>query len=61
MYALCGFGNISAVGIQIGALSQLAPQKAGVVAELAASALISGIFATLSTAAVAGMLIVGED
>jgi CNT family concentrative nucleoside transporter len=61
MYALCGFGNISAVGIQIGALSQLAPQRSGAVAEVAVSALISGIFATLTSATIAGMLMVNEE
>ncbi|KAK3937350.1 Na+ dependent nucleoside transporter C-terminus-domain-containing protein [Diplogelasinospora grovesii] len=58
MYALCGFGNISAVGIQIGALSQLAPKRAAAVAEVAVSALVSGIFSTLTSASIAGMLMV---
>lgn len=57
-YALCGFGNISSVGIQIGVLSTLAPGKGGRIAKLAVSALISGIFATLTSASIAGMLLV---
>lgn len=56
-YALCGFGNLSSVAIQIGVLSQLAPSKGGKVAKVAFSALFSGIFATLTSATVAGMLI----
>lgn len=56
-YAVCGFGNISSVGIQIGVLSTLAPGRAGRVAKVAISALISGIFATLSSASIAGMLL----
>ncbi|PKS11168.1 hypothetical protein jhhlp_002929 [Lomentospora prolificans] len=56
MYALCGFGNISAVGVQIGALSQLAPGRAAAVTQVAVSALVSGIFATLTSASIAGML-----
>jgi CNT family concentrative nucleoside transporter len=56
-YALCGFGNISSVGIQIGVLSTLAPGRAGRVAKVAFSALISGVFATLTSASIAGMLI----
>ncbi|CAK7264821.1 hypothetical protein SEPCBS119000_001192 [Sporothrix epigloea] len=61
IYALCGFGNLSAVGIQIGALAQLAPRRAGDVACVASSALITGIFATLTSAAIAGMLIDDES
>ncbi|OBT68824.1 hypothetical protein VE03_02185 [Pseudogymnoascus sp. 23342-1-I1] len=56
-YALCGFGNISSVGIQIGVLSQLAPGKGGRVAKVAFSALLSGIVSTLTSASIAGMLV----
>lgn len=56
-YAVCGFGNISSVGIQIGVLSQLAPSQSGRVAKVAFSALISGVIATLTSASIAGMLI----
>lgn len=59
-YALCGFGNISSIGIQIGVLSQLAPGQSGRVAKVATSALISGIMSTLTSASIAGMLIVDE-
>jgi concentrative nucleoside transporter, CNT family len=59
-YALCGFGNISSLGIQIGVLSQLAPRRSGQVAKVAVSALISGVVATLTSASVAGMLIVDQ-
>jgi concentrative nucleoside transporter, CNT family len=58
MYAMCGFENVSAVAIQIGALTQLAPGQAGAIAQVALSALVSGVFATLTSAAVAGMLLV---
>lgn len=60
MYALCGFGNFSAVGIQIGALTQLAPGRSADVARVALSALITGIVATLTSANIAGMLIGGD-
>ncbi|CAG8954111.1 hypothetical protein HYFRA_00009215 [Hymenoscyphus fraxineus] len=56
-YAVCGFGNISSVGIQIGVLSQLAPNRAGRIASVAFSALVSGVIATLTSASIAGMLI----
>lgn len=57
IYAVCGFGNISSVGIQIGVLSQLAPGRGGRIAKLAFSALISGVVSTLTSASIAGMLI----
>jgi CNT family concentrative nucleoside transporter len=56
-YAVCGFGNISSVGIQIGVLSQLAPGRSGRIAKVALSALISGVISTLTSASIAGMLI----
>ncbi|KAH8888124.1 hypothetical protein GQ53DRAFT_749374 [Thozetella sp. PMI_491] len=57
-YALCGFGNISSLGIQIGVLSQLAPGRSGDVSRLAVSALMAGVMATLTSASIAGMLAV---
>jgi len=60
-YACCGFGNISSVGIQIGVLSQLAPGRSGRVARVAVSALISGVISTLTSASIAGMLIVDQS
>ncbi|KAH7368025.1 sodium/nucleoside cotransporter [Plectosphaerella cucumerina] len=59
-YALCGFGNIGSLGIQIGILSQLAPSRGGDVAKLAVSALITGVTSTLTSAAVASLLIMSE-
>jgi concentrative nucleoside transporter, CNT family len=56
-YAVCGFGNFSSVGIQIGVLSQLAPGRSGRVAKVAFSALCSGVIATLTSASIAGMLV----
>lgn len=60
-YSLCGFGNIGSLGTQLGVLSQLAPSRSGDVAGMAVSALITGIFATLSSASIAGMIIQDED
>jgi CNT family concentrative nucleoside transporter len=59
-YALCGFGNIGSLGIQIGILSQLAPSRGGDVARLAVSALISGVLATLTSASVAGLVVTDQ-
>ena len=59
-YSLCGFGNIGSLGTQSGVLSQIAPGRTGDVAGLAISALITGILSTLSSAAIAGLLILDE-
>lgn len=59
-YALCGFGNIGSLGTQIGVLSQIAPGRSGDVSRLAVSALISGIISTLTSAAIAGMLVTDQ-
>ena len=59
-YSLCGFGNIGSLGTQIGVLSQIAPGRTGDVAQVAVSALVTGILSTLSSAAIAGMLVLDE-
>lgn len=59
-YALCGFGNIGSLGTQIGVLSQISPGRSGDVSRLALSALVTGVFSTLSSASVAGLVIVDQ-
>ncbi|KAG6005237.1 hypothetical protein E4U21_000316 [Claviceps maximensis] len=59
-YALCGFGNIGSLGVQIGILGQLAPARGGDISKLAFSSLVSGVTATLSSAAVAGLVITDQ-
>lgn len=59
-YALCGFGNIGSLGIQIGILGQLAPSRGGDISKLALSSLMSGVTATLTSAAVAGLVITDQ-
>jgi CNT family concentrative nucleoside transporter len=59
-YALCGFGNIGSLGIQIGVLGQLGPKKKKVFAQVAFSALLTGVLATLMSASVAGMVLMDE-
>jgi concentrative nucleoside transporter, CNT family len=55
-YALCGFSNIGSVAIIIGGLTTLAPSQRHTVVRLAFKALFCGTLATLSTAAIAGIL-----
>ncbi|KAL5507127.1 hypothetical protein ACEPAH_6583 [Sanghuangporus vaninii] len=52
-YALCGFANLSSLGIQIGVLGALAPSRAKVIARIAFSAMVCGFIATLQTAGIA--------
>ena len=53
-YALCGFANLSSIGIQLGGLGSMAPNRLGDLAQLAVSALLGGICTNLMTACVAG-------
>ena len=59
-YALCGFGNIASLGIQIGVLGQLGPAKKKMFAKVAFSALVTGVLATLTSASFAGMVLISE-
>jgi concentrative nucleoside transporter, CNT family len=54
-FALCGFANISSIGIQLGGISTIAPEQRQTLAKLGLRALYGGTLATLLTAAVAGM------
>ena len=56
-YALCGFANFASIGIQIGGISPLAPERKPVIASLALRAMIGGAFASWMTATVAGMFL----
>jgi nucleoside permease NupC len=53
-YALCGFSNIAGIGIQLGGLSALAPERKSDLSEIAVRALISGSMACFLTACIAG-------
>lgn len=56
IYALTGFANISSIGIQLGGIGAMAPDRRSDLARLGTRALIGGFLATLINAAVAGML-----
>ncbi|KAL5270230.1 hypothetical protein ACHWQZ_G001090 [Mnemiopsis leidyi] len=56
-YALCGFGNISSMGIQVGALSAMAPSRKSDLAKLVVSAMLAGTVACQMTACIAGILL----
>jgi concentrative nucleoside transporter, CNT family len=55
-YALCGFANFASIGIQIGGISQLAPNQRKNLTELGLKALLGGTIACLMCACIAGAL-----
>lgn len=55
-FAVCGFANISSIGIQIGGLGALAPGRKKDIAQLGVRALVAATLANFSTACVAGAL-----
>ncbi|WP_295129405.1 nucleoside transporter C-terminal domain-containing protein [uncultured Chitinophaga sp.] len=55
-YALCGFANFASIGIQIGGISQLAPNQRKNLTELGIRALIGGTIACLMCGCIAGAL-----
>ncbi|MEL6816604.1 MAG: NupC/NupG family nucleoside CNT transporter [Cyanobacteria bacterium J06598_3] len=56
-YALCGFANLGSIGIQIGGLSAIAPERQSELAQLGLRAMIGGTLASFMTAAIAGLLL----
>ena len=56
-YALCGFANFASVGIQIGGITPLAPERRSTIAGFAVRAMLGGAFASWMTATVAGMFL----
>ena len=56
-YILCGFANFASIGIQIGGIGSLVPNRKGVLAELGIRALIGGTLASLFTAVIVGVIL----
>jgi CNT family concentrative nucleoside transporter len=56
-YALCGFSNIGSIGIQIGGIGGIAPERQSDLARLGVRALVGGSLACFMTACIAGMLL----
>ena len=56
-YALCGFANFASVGIQLGGIGGIAPERRKDLAKLALKAMFGGALASWLTATIAGMLI----
>jgi CNT family concentrative nucleoside transporter len=56
-YVLCGFANFASIGIQIGGIGSLIPNRKGLLSKLGVRALIGGTLACLFTACIVGMLL----
>lgn len=56
-YALCGFANLSSIGIQLGGIGGIAPDRRSDLARLGFRAMLGGTLAGFMTACVAGILL----
>jgi CNT family concentrative nucleoside transporter len=54
--AICGFANFSSVGMQIGGISALVPERRADLARLGMKALLCGTLASYLSATIAGIL-----
>ena len=55
-YALCGFANLGSLGIMIGGLASILPERRSEIAGLGMRSILAGTLATLSTGAVVGII-----
>ncbi|HOI17332.1 MAG TPA: nucleoside transporter C-terminal domain-containing protein [Geobacteraceae bacterium] len=55
-YAMCSFANLGSLGILIGGLGSLCPERRDEITALGVKALIAGVLASLMTGAIVGML-----
>ena len=56
-FALCGFANLSSIGIQIGGIGALVPERRNDLARLGVRAMLAGTMANLISASIAGMFL----
>ncbi|MDR2969425.1 MAG: Na+ dependent nucleoside transporter [Tannerellaceae bacterium] len=56
-YILCGFANISSIGILLGGMGVLAPEKKGMIIRLGIPAMIGGALVSILSATVIGMIL----
>ncbi len=57
IYSLCGFANFSSIGIQIGGIGVLAPERRDDLVKLGPRAMLGGAMACWMTGCIAGMLV----
>ena len=56
-YALCGFANFGSIGIQLGGIGAMAPEKRNILSKIVLKAMVGGALASWLTATIAGILI----
>jgi CNT family concentrative nucleoside transporter len=56
LYAMCGFANFGSLGIMIGGLTVMAPERRADVLSLGMKSIVSGTLSTLLMGAVVGLL-----
>ena len=56
-YALCGFSNFASIGIQLGGIGAMAPDRKKDLAKLVTKAMLGGAIASWLTATIAGLLL----
>jgi CNT family concentrative nucleoside transporter len=56
IYALCGFANLGSLGIMIGGMGSMAPERRSEIISLGIKSIISGTLATLLTGAIVGLI-----
>ena len=56
-FALCGFANFSSIGIVLGGIGMMAPDRRGDLAELGLRAVMAGFMANMMSAAIAGFFL----
>ena len=56
-YALCGFANFASIGIQLGGIGGIAPNKMGTLAELGFKAMVAGALAACMTGCIVGIML----
>lgn len=57
IYALCGFANLGSLGILIGGLGAMAPERRDEIVGLGMKSILAGTMATLMVGAVIGLLV----
>jgi CNT family concentrative nucleoside transporter len=56
LYAMCGFANLGSLGIMVGGLATMAPERRDDIVALGMKSIVSGTIATLLMGAVVGLL-----
>ena len=56
-YALCGFANFASIGIQIGGIGGIAPERIPELSRMGIRAMLAGTLAACMTGTIAGVLI----